>query len=540
VVAPARLPSRDEVIAEQCRRSLRRFVSEAWPIVEPVSPLITGWHLDVVCEHLQAVSDGDLLRLIINVPPRTAKSLMTAVMWPAWEWLSRPHTRWLYASYAEDFAHRDSLKTRRVIKSEGGRTDGTLLQRVGYQGVLRLLSDEPWSLTKDQDAKSKFENTATGMRLATGVRGRATGEGGDRVVVDDPLNAAQARSDADREFANRWWDETMTTRFNNARAAAVIVMQRLHQDDLTGHLIEQGGWHHLCLPAEYEPTHQFVYPSKVRLSPVTYNLQTEEGKVETVTTPGGRILAGDPRTEEGELLEPVRLSTERLAELRRGLGSYGFAGQMLQRPAPAEGGMFKKAWWKYWEPATLPTGWERIVDSWDMRFGDSQEASSSYVVGQRWGVVGADFYLLGQVRARLSFTETLAAVRAMAVWRPGSLNAGRVSARLVEKKANGAAVIDTLKREITALIPIEPEGGKDVRAAAVSPTVEAGNVWLPDSDFIPCPSAYTSTSVEDFIAEHAVFPNGTHDDQVDAMSQLINWANDAPGPASSKESHPWR
>jgi predicted phage terminase large subunit-like protein len=520
MVAVTRLPSRDDVVVEQCRRRLSRFVREAWPIVEPATPFVHGWHLDVVAEHLEAVTAGEIKRLIINVPPRTMKSLTSGVFWPAWEWLGAPHIRWLFASYAKDLAVRDSVKCRRLIQSRGGRTDGTLFERIGYQGALALLHDEPWSLTGDQNAKEKYETTLTGMRLATGVDGVATGEGGDRVVVDDPLNAKQARSDADRGNANRWWDETMTTRFNNAQAAAVIVMQRLHEQDLTGHLVEQGGWHHLCLPAEYEPKHPFVYPDRVKL-------------------PSGRELPGDRRTVEGELLEPIRLSTERLTELRRGLGSYGYAGQMQQRPAPSEGGMFKKAWWQYWNSSTLPGSWRLIVESWDMSFGSTSD-DASYVVGQRWGVTGADFYLLGQIRARLPFPETLAAVRTMAAWQPESSHGTRVSARLVEKKANGQAVMDTLKREVVALVPIEPEGGKAVRAAAVSPTVEAGNVWLPSMDFIPCPAGHERTSVEDFIAEHSVFPNGSNDDQVDSTSQLINWVNDAPGPPASKESHPWR
>jgi predicted phage terminase large subunit-like protein len=503
------LPSRDELRAERCRRHLPTFIREAWPIVEPATPFVGSWHIDCVAEHLEAVSRGELLRLIINVPPRTMKSLSGAVFWPSWEWLGRPHLRWVYASYAGALAQRDSMKMRRLIKSEGGREDGTIFQRLGYQGVLRLLHDDPWELTKDQDAKTKYETTATGMRLATSVDAMATGEGGDRVVVDDPLSAKQARSEAERERANVWWDETMTTRFNNADAAAVIVMQRLHEEDLTGHLLEKGGWHHLCLPAEYEPSHPFVYPA-------------------VVETQAGRELPGDPRTEEGELLDAERLGPKRLEELATDLGSYGFAGQMQQRPAPAEGGMFKRFWWQRWE--THPA-FDRVVASWDMRFSDSQEAASSYVVGQVWGIHGANHFLLGQVRARLSFTDTLKAVRAVEKWMPAP-------AKLVEKKANGAAVIDTLKSTIRGLVPIEPEGGKEVRAAAVEPTVEAGNVYLPDGLYIPAPPGYDQTSIDEFITEFATFPNGSHDDQVDAMSQALSWLAKAPGPASTAKS-PW-
>lgn len=496
----------DLELAKQCSQRLSVFVQQAWPILEPATEFVHGWHIDVVCEHLEAVSAGEIRRLIINVPPRTMKSITTAVCWPAWEWLTKPHIRWLFASYARDLALRDSVKCRRLIQSRGGQADGTLFQRLGYQGVLALLGQD-WALTGDQNAKEKYETTETGMRLATGVDGVATGEGGDRVVVDDPLNAKQARSEAERATANVWWDETMTTRFNNAAATGVIVMQRLHEDDLTGHLVEQGGWHHLCLPAEYEPTHPFVYPARVKLD-------------------SGRVLPGDRRTDMGELLEPVRLSHERLAELLRGLGSYGYAGQMLQRPAPAEGGMFKTNWWRRWRPEQLPHVWQQMIASWDMRFSDSEEAASSFVVGQVWGVNGADRYLLGQIRARLSFTDSLKAVRALAAWQPDA------RAKLVERKANGAAVIDMLRGEVSGLIPIEPEGGKEVRAAAVEPLVEAGNVYLPDSEFVPCPPGYEPTPTTDLLAELSVFPKGAHDDQVDALTQALNWLANKQGDVS--------
>jgi predicted phage terminase large subunit-like protein len=490
----------DRTLARECATDLRTFLREAWLITEPARPFVPAWHIDVVAEHLQAVSAGELPRLIINIPPRAMKSLSVAVFWPAWEWMTKPHLRWVFASYASSLAQRDSLKMRRLIKSEGGRQDGGIFQRLGYQGVLRLAGEAGWGITKDQDAKTKFETTETGMRLATSVGGMVTGEGGDRIVVDDPLNAQQARSDAERSTANEWWDETMSTRFNDADAAAVLVMQRLHQDDLTGHLLEQG-WHHLCLPAEYEPSHPFVYPDRVRLD-------------------SGRELPGDPRTEPGELLDPVRLDAATLQDRRRSLGSYGYAGQMQQRPSPDEGGMFKRGWWRYWHPGfedKLYLGWDQLIASWDMRFSDHDKATTSYVVGQVWGVHGADRYLLGQIRARLDFTDTLKAVQALAEWRP------EASAKLVERKANGAAVINTLRHRVGGLIPIDPEGGKDVRAAAVQPLVEAGNVYLPSSDVIPCPLGYEPTTVQDFVEELATFPNGSHDDQVDAMTQALSW-----------------
>lgn len=491
----------DDALA--CQQSLSAFVRTAWPILEPAAKFISGWHIDVVCEHLEAVTAGEIPRLIINQPPRTMKSLSVAVCWPAWEWLTSGHIRWLYASYAESLSIRDSVKTRRLIESRGGRKDGTLVQRIGYRGLLSLLHAQPWRLTADQNVKTRFDTTETGFRLATSVDGMATGEGGDRIVVDDPLNPKQARSKTKREATNEWWSETMTTRFNNASATAVLVMQRLHQNDLTGHLLATGGWHHLCLPAEYEPKHPFVYPDKVKLGT-------------------GLELAGDPRTEPGELLEPKRLGAKRVKELQRELGSYGYAGQLQQRPSPTEGGMFERSWWQRWS-GELDGQWAMKIASWDMRFASHDDAASSYVVGQAWGARGADRYLLAQIRAHLSFTETVRAVLALQ-------ELILCNAILVERKANGEAVMNTLRRRVPGLIPIEPEGGKEVRAAAVQPLVEAENVWLPDTDTIRCPpftrgngKTVAPTTVQDFIEEHAVFPNGSHDDQVDAMTQAMTW-----------------
>lgn len=488
----------DFELALRVQRDLMTFVREAWPILEPKTPFVDAYHLNVIAEHLEAVSLGELQQLIINIPPRLLKSLMTAVFWPAWDWLDNPHLRWLFATYAKDLTLRDSVKMRRLIESPGGATEGTIFQRLGYMKVLQMLPVDPWELTGDQNVKGRYENTKTGLRLASSVGGLATGEGGDRIVVDDPTSADEAASDTKREAANEWYDGTMSTRGNDPRTAAfVIVMQRLHEEDLTGHVLEQapGDWHHLCLPAQYDPKHTFVYPKSVKIGTLT--------------------LAGDQRTKPGELLEPVRLSEAELKKKKKKLGSYGYAGQMQQLPAPAEGGMFKAAWWKRY--TALPPQWQRVLQSWDMRFGDSQKASSSYVVGQVWGVNGPQRYLLAQIRARLSFTETLTAVRELTAFIPGA------SGKLIEAKANGAAVMDTLKSEIGGIIAIEPEGGKDVRAAAMSPFVEAGDLWLPGAEFIPCPEGYEPTPVQDFIGEHSAFPMGAHDDQVDAASQTINW-----------------
>jgi hypothetical protein len=258
------LPTRDELRAERVRRSLGAFVRAAWPILEPGTPFIGNWHIDAICAHLEAITRGELRRLIVNIPPRHMKSLAVTVFWPCWEWLRRPETRWLCASYAQALSTRDSLKCRRLISHPGTRdsrvsaSERTLVQRVGYLGLVELLAEmrgeEPWQLTGDQSTKQRFENSRTGYRIATSVDGVATGEGGDRVVCDDPHKADEAQSEVTRESVLLWWDQTMSTRLNQPSSGAkVIVMQRLHEADLTGHLIERGGYEHLCLPAVPAP-----------------------------------------------------------------------------------------------------------------------------------------------------------------------------------------------------------------------------------------------------------------------------------------------
>src|SRR6266567_3010869 len=228
---------RADIDRELAGRHLGEFIRQAWAVVEPATPFVPGWHIDAIVEHLEAVSYGQIRNLLINVPPRHMKSLLVSVFWPAWEWLRWPERRWLYSSYAATLSIRDSVKCRRLLESPW------------YQ--------ERWgnvfALTSDQNTKGRFDNSRSGYRLATSVGGAATGEGGDRIVCDDPHNVQEAESDSIRKSTLDWWDVVMSTRVNDPKTAVkVVVMHRCHQQDLSGHLLEQGDWEHLCLPAEYE------------------------------------------------------------------------------------------------------------------------------------------------------------------------------------------------------------------------------------------------------------------------------------------------
>ena len=433
----------------------------------PAEPFTPNWHIDAICEHLQAVAKREIRNLLITIPPRFGKSTITSVMFPAWLWLQDPTLRLLYSSYAQSLSTRDSVAMRQLIES----------------GWYQARWASVFQIASEQNEKTRFENNHKGYRLATSVGGANTGEGGDVIVADDPHNVQEVESEVTRKSAVRWWNEVMSTRGNNpATACRIVIMQRVHEQDLAGDIVEKGGYVHLNLPMEYEP--------KVsQASPIGWE---------------------DPRKEEGALLWPDRYGPEWVAEQKKRMGSYAYAAQFQQRPAPLEGGMFNRSWWKFYrtDPALLLEGGTNDQCwSWDMAFKGQDD--SDFVVGQAWARKGADFYLVHQIRARMTYTATKAAVKA------GAAKFPRIGAKLVEDKANGSAVIDDLKSAVGGLIPVKPEGGKEARGAVVQPYAEAGNIYLPDPSIAPW--------VEDYIAEFQNFPKGAHDDQVDATSQAIVW-----------------
>lgn len=478
----------DKAIAE-C--SLSEYIKQAWHIVEPGNKFIDGWHLRAISEHLEAATRGEIRNLIINIPPRHMKSLICCVFWPTWVWTTKPETRWLFSSYGESLSIRDSLKCRRVIQSNW------------YQ---RNWGDV-FKLTGDQNSKIRFENDKTGYRMATGVGGLGTGDGGDFVIVDDAAKAADAHSPTERENVTDWWDNTMSTRGNDPKTVVkVVIGQRLHEQDLTGHLLDKmkiDGQHyeHLCLPAEYEPTNR-------------------------VTSLGWR----DPRIEPGELLWPERFTPAALKDLKSSMDSYAVAGQMQQRPAPDAGGIFRKKDWRYWKPqgvnfppvvvrledntlleidaVDLPDSFDEQIQSWDLAFKDTK--TSDFVAGQVLGRLGANKYMLDYYKERADIGKTISAIEGMTEKWP------RAFAKLVEDKANGPAVIQLLTNRIVGLIAVTPEGGKVGRAHAAAPSVESHNVYLPH------PALYAW--VNGFIDSCAGFPNLAHDDDVDAFTQaIIRW-----------------
>lgn len=285
--------------AEKARRRLSEFVRWAWPILNPTKSVRWGWHLDAICDHLQAVSERQIRNLLVNDPPRCLKSTIAAVCWPAWHWIEWPSEGFITASYVLKLAVRDAVRSRRVMDSPQ--------YRAAWGGRFRL--------TGDQNEKTRYENDKTGVRLTTSVGG-GTGDGGEFSLLDDPHNVEEAESARVTEATKLWHDEAFYSRVNDAKAGGrVVIGHRVGPKDLSGHLLAQGGWTHLCLPEEYSPKRQCVVPET-----------------------GWK----DPRKAEGELLRPDTFGPAEVAEARR--KPFAYSAQHQQDPIPREGLLYKLAW----------------------------------------------------------------------------------------------------------------------------------------------------------------------------------------------------
>lgn len=449
-----------DIERELAGRSFAEFVKMAWHVLEPAIELKWGWPLDAVCEHLEAVTRGDIKRLLINVPPGCMKSLLTGVLWPAWEWgpQGKQSMRYLGTAHKQDLAVRDNLKCRRLIQSDW------------YQ------QRWPLKLTGDQNAKTKFENDFTGFREAMAFTSM-TGSRGDRVILDDPLSVDDANSEADLRAAELTFTEALPTRVNSDESAIVVIMQRLHEKDTSGIILKRDlGYVHLCLPMRFEAERRCV------------------------TSIGFR----DPRTVDGELLFPERFPEATVKALEKTMGSYAAAGQLQQRPAPREGGMFKRSWFSV--VRAIPAG-TRFVRGWDLA---ATEGAGDWTVGVKIGrQKNGRFIIADVVRDR----KSSAGVERLLVntasqdgytteislpQDPGQ--AGKQQASYYIGKLAGYTAHATTE-----------SGDKVTRAGPLAAQAEAGNVDILEGDWNDV-----------FLDELCVFPNGEHDDQVDGASRAFN------------------
>lgn len=475
------------------------FVSAAWPILEPQTPMRWGWALEAITDHLVAITEGHITRLMVNVPPGMMKSLLVNVMWPAWEWTDpkRRHLRYISTAHKQDLAVRDNMKCRRLITSEW------------YQ------SRWPLILTADQNAKLKFENTNTGFREAMAF-GSMTGSRGDRVLIDDPLSVDSGNSEADIEATERTFTEALPTRLNDdERSAIVMIMQRIHERDPSGIVLSRNlPYERLILPMEYDSKR----PCKTSIG------------------------FKDPRKKDGELLFPERFSAKTVASLKAVLGEYAAAGQLQQLPTPRGGGMFKSKYLKLWPAAAELPDLQYIVQSYDTAF--TETTTNDPTACTVWAVFlhptrNINCALLVDAWDDHMNFPTLRQ-RAISDWR--NVYGGRrtkqgtddpmhppkrADAMLVENKGSGIDLINDLRRAGLPAQSYNPgRSDKVARAEAVLPMYELELFYVLESSK-KGEAGQPVTWARPFTTELAKFgPGAARDDYVDTFTQAARLLRD--------------
>lgn len=508
---------------ERLERRLITFVKAAWPIVQPTVPFDMNWHLECICDHLEALLTLEIRDLIINIPPRYAKSSISCVMFPAWVWTKQPGLKFIAVSYSEDFALRDGIASRSLIRSDWYQ------QRWGNK--FKILSD--------QDTKSRYQNDKAGFRLSAGFTGSVTGEGADVLIVDDPIKAQDAESEVMREANVRDWRESLANRSADPRTfRRVVVMQRLHMEDLTGELLKDEGWHHLCLPARWEPR---VY--------------VETG--ERVPQPHDDCaIHPDPRTTVGELLWQDRFNEEAETHIEEGMTAHAVRAQYQQRPIPREGQLFRAEWFPPIPADERHQGW-LTVQGWDLAWSEKQRADFTACATVKYDPLTQKLDWIDVFNERIAHTPT--DPRVIAIMRDfmpadvedtaGQLSAGVKTALVAHmamhilahrpqviaieepafKAESIADMMQMLLEVLTNLgfidfmiLSVKPEGKKEVRAMVPAGRAAAG-YFRANQKMVKWGTA---------LAQLLAFPakSGGHDDIVDALEIATRAALKQPKP----------
>ena len=507
--------AKERIGAEQ---TLMGFAEYVWPVVEPSIPFIKGWAIEAVAEHLQAVTEGQITRLLMNVPPGFTKSLMTDVFWPAWEWgpCNMPWMRYVCSSYSNHLTERDNMRCRNIVISDR------------YQKMW----GNRFKISNEQFTKVKFANDKTGWKLATSVAGIGVGERGDRFIIDDPNNTMDMESEQIRYNTNMWFTEVVPDRLNNPqKSAIVIIQQRLHEDDVSGvALSREMGYTHLMIPMRHD-VHRHCTTSV--LVPRNEEMVPWE----------------DPRVEDGELAWPDRFTDEVCDNMERDKGPYAWSGQYQQFPVPRGGAILKEDYWQLWDKDRYPN-FEFIVASLDPAFTEKDENDPSAMT--IWGVFrgGTDeniqpvpdhlgrhkFWELNQHMTenpkvmllyaweeRLQFTDLLQKVLDTCIPNPGSGSPSfPVDRLIIEAKGSGQSVGQELHRLVRGtgkigvdLIDPKKYGDKWARVNAIEHLFRDGMIYAPDRVW-----------ADKVIRQCAIFPKGSHDDLVDTTSQALRWLRD--------------
>jgi predicted phage terminase large subunit-like protein len=476
--------------AEMCRRSLAKFVQDGWKYVDP-APLVWSWHHDALCEHLSYIATGDIRFLLVNMPPRTSKSLITSVFYPAWEWILNPSLQFLTASYALQLSTRDTVRSRRLIESPWYQARWGHLFRFAF----------------DEKTKRMYSNDKNGRRIALATESATTGEGGDRILVDDPHNASDVESEPIRLGTLDWWDNAVSSRLNNPDTGAwVINGQRTHEADLFGHIEKSHDMSQivrLMLPNEYDPARRSV----------------------TVLPGSKKVVFRDPRKVEGQLLCPARISPSATRRLKKVMvQSYGL--QYQQDPRAVSGAILPRDKWQKWE-GELPEV-EHIFTCWDTAFEDGQD--NDYSARTDWGIfkhrritetvsgqkiLGAErrcLILLGAWRGKVQYPELKSRViRHYKKLKPNWT--------LIEKKASGISLSQELRRSsVSGIRMVKYDHGGRVKMDKIA-RAHIASVVLNDEIVYYVERKWSEVVID----ECSVFPKGAHDDYVDTCLMAWQW-----------------
>jgi predicted phage terminase large subunit-like protein len=522
---------------ETCEDSLFDFVKTAWPYIDS-SEFKTCWAIEAFCEHLEAVTYGFIPRLLANYPPRSAKTTIASICWPAWTWiqqektfLSGPQVRFLCGSYSASLALMNSNKERRLILSPWYQANW---------GDMFLLKD-------DQNTKSMFDTTAGGSRISTSVGGSLLGLGGDVICIDDPHNTETEKlveTDADRKKVASWWQEVHSTRLNDPKQSAiVVVMQRLHSGDLSGVILDSNeDWTHLMIPMEYDE----------RRCSVTVVLPKDMDDPDAEPWHDPRRETADAQGHDGQLMWPERFGRKEVDALKTALGPFMAAGRLQQQPVPKGGGIIQRDWWQLWDMEQAQSyglEWNEakgarkefpemslIIASLDTSFKEKEE--NDFNAMTVWGLWldraknrramlmyawAKRLPLHGEIvsakagEAKINFQDRQKAKWGLVEWVADTCKRYGVQRLLIEDKARGGDVANELKRlyarDNWGVELLLPERDKVSRAHTTVPLFADGCIWAP-----------STTWSEPCLVECELFPKGPHDDYVDTVTQFINWA----------------
>ena len=454
------MSDRRQVLNALLRQDLPSFIHKCFCTLEPGRSFHPNWHIDHIGWNLARVSAGEVTRLIINIPPRHLKSICVTVAYTAWAMGHDPSLRIMAVSYADELARKLAADFRQIVDSDW------------YREMFPAFRIKPKGARK-----TEVLTTQNGYRRAGSVGGSILGLGADLIVIDDPIKAQAALSKAERQKVKDFYDNTLFTRLNDkARGAIVLVMQRLHADDLVGHVLGKEDWEVATVPA----------------------IETEDRTYRTGPCRDDVFLR-----RAGEVILPEREDRALLAQVRRTLGSMNFAAQYQQDPVPPDGNAVKRDWIRYYESA--PVDSDLVVVSWDTA--STLGEDSDYSVGTVWGLKGSDIYLLDVVRGKLEVPDLRRCIQQT------SLRHG-AQATLVEETDIGRALVQDMRRS-GPVRPIltRPRFDKEARLLAQAAKFEAGQVLLPRE----------APWLAEYLGELLAFPNGAHDDQVDSTSQALNW-----------------